>query len=251
MVRLDEGYLGDEALLALSRGGEPVAYDLVTEALQHASPTRRQTAARAAQELAAWDLVDRLDGDSSAQVRVAVLEAMIVQEDGATGAALNALLDRDAAVRATALTYFEGHPEAPSETLAGALARARRDRVSDARVAAVAALRARADHEPLERGGIIVRLEELGASGDYQMRRAASDALEALGRPRLMIGKVETDKALELYRDIVLQTHKKRRFEIATDRGRIVLELDCPTAPMTCLNFAQLAGHGYFDGLTF
>ena len=36
-----------------------------------------------------------------------------------------------------------------------------------------------------------------------------------------------------------------------TERGTVSLELTCPEAPLTCLNFLHLAAQGYFDGLAF
>ncbi|HBL26994.1 MAG TPA: peptidylprolyl isomerase [Acidobacteria bacterium] len=50
---------------------------------------------------------------------------------------------------------------------------------------------------------------------------------------------------------MVVQTWKPRTVEIRTVRGVIRVELACPQAPLTCLNFLQLAGQGFFNGLTF
>jgi len=36
---------------------------------------------------------------------------------------------------------------------------------------------------------------------------------------------------------------------VETSRGAFRLRLDCPAAPLTCLNFLQLAGQGFYDGL--
>ena len=38
---------------------------------------------------------------------------------------------------------------------------------------------------------------------------------------------------------------------MVTTAGTLRLELDCPAAPLTCLNFLQLAEQGAFDGVPF
>ncbi|MEE8137608.1 MAG: peptidylprolyl isomerase, partial [Thermoanaerobaculia bacterium] len=39
--------------------------------------------------------------------------------------------------------------------------------------------------------------------------------------------------------------------DLDTRHGRMRLRLDCPRAPLTCLNFLQLASQGFYDGLIF
>jgi cyclophilin family peptidyl-prolyl cis-trans isomerase len=39
--------------------------------------------------------------------------------------------------------------------------------------------------------------------------------------------------------------------EIRTRRGTVTVRLACSQAPLTCLNFLQLAAQGFYDGLTF
>ncbi|HEY4592891.1 MAG TPA: peptidylprolyl isomerase, partial [Thermoanaerobaculia bacterium] len=61
----------------------------------------------------------------------------------------------------------------------------------------------------------------------------------------------ERVKDTEVYRQIVERTRQPRTVEIHTQRGTITVRLACPQAPMTCLNFLNLASQGFFDGLTF
>ncbi|HSU84686.1 MAG TPA: peptidylprolyl isomerase, partial [Thermoanaerobaculia bacterium] len=50
---------------------------------------------------------------------------------------------------------------------------------------------------------------------------------------------------------IIQRTSRPRRVELQTAKGTLRLRLACPQAPITCLNFLNLAGQGFFDGLTF
>ena len=61
----------------------------------------------------------------------------------------------------------------------------------------------------------------------------------------------EKSKGPEVYREIVQRTRRPRTVEIHTERGTITVRLECPQAPLACLNFLQLAGQGFYDGLTF
>jgi cyclophilin family peptidyl-prolyl cis-trans isomerase len=151
------------------------------------------------------------------------------------------------------------------EELDAAFERARRDRVVEERLAAVDALTARAEATPEERGALIALLEGLaegraprraedraeGRAGEvgHLVRRRAADGLAALGRPRPTVGMVEAGRNTDVYRAILLQAASPRTVAVETDRGTLRLRLDCPDAPLTCLNFLQLAGQGYFDGL--
>jgi cyclophilin family peptidyl-prolyl cis-trans isomerase len=38
---------------------------------------------------------------------------------------------------------------------------------------------------------------------------------------------------------------------VETARGAFRARLDCPRAPLTCIAFLQLAGQGFYDGLSF
>ena len=60
-----------------------------------------------------------------------------------------------------------------------------------------------------------------------------------------------TQRTGPVYSQVLVQTDRPRRVEVTTARGAFRIRLDCPQAPLTCLSFLQLAGQGYFDGLTF
>jgi cyclophilin family peptidyl-prolyl cis-trans isomerase len=62
---------------------------------------------------------------------------------------------------------------------------------------------------------------------------------------------VRTGKNLETYRQIIQRTRARPEVLLSTSRGELHLRLDCPEAPLTCLNFMQLANQGFYDGLTF
>ncbi|RMH23172.1 MAG: hypothetical protein D6696_01430 [Acidobacteria bacterium] len=155
-------------------------------------------------------------------------------------------------MRAIALGRLGEEPSVPYESILRSLARGARDRIPDARLAGVEALVARARAEPRERGAIVEALEQLAADDAYLVRRAASAALGELGRPRPPVGAVrEAHASVRVYRDVVQRTARPRTVELVTERGTIRLRLACPEAPLTCLNFLQLANQGFYDGLRF
>jgi cyclophilin family peptidyl-prolyl cis-trans isomerase/HEAT repeat protein len=251
-----EGRERELALLALAAGEDPRAALLLLRFADSSDPVLRARAAEAAGLYHSFDVVERLAEDPEPRVRRAALEthlaaAEVVEPEAAAEVAREALADPDPAVRATALGWAEENPELEMETLLAALAASRRDRILDARLAAVAALRARATAEPLERGAIVAVLEEVALDADHLVRREAADALAVLDREPPDPGPVSTRKPVQVYREIVQRTAAPRRVELVTERGTVVLELDCPRAPLTCLNFLQLAAQGFYDGLTF
>jgi cyclophilin family peptidyl-prolyl cis-trans isomerase len=50
---------------------------------------------------------------------------------------------------------------------------------------------------------------------------------------------------------VVERTRRAQTVEIRTNRGSLRVRLDCPLAPRTCLNFLELAGQHFYDGLLF
>ena len=114
-----------------------------------------------------------------------------------------------------------------------------------------AALLARAETESLERGEIVRILEELAARSDYPVRVRAGLALEELGRPRPALGPSSVRRTAATYRELIRRSARPRFAELHTSQGVARLELDCPTAPLTCLNFLQLVNQGFYDGLEF
>ncbi len=241
------------ALLALAEGRDPRAASWALDFAAESDPVLRVRAAEAAGFLRAGGVLDRLAGDEHPGVRRSALEARLEVEPVSQAAerVRSALEDPDPTVRSAALAWAEDNPVLGMEALLAAMAVTWRDRAVDARVAGVAALEARAAAAPAERGAIVAALEVLGRDGEYLVRRRAARALESLDRERPAVGAVRGDKALGVYREVVQRTSRPRVAELVTERGTVRLELACPEAPLTCLNFLQLATQGFYDGLTF
>lgn len=240
------------ALLALAAGEDPLGRIALGRARSAEEPRWRRAAARAAGLWGEAEILDDLCRDPHPSVRAAALETWLLAEPpDAAARATEALGDPDPGVRATALEWAADHPVLPVETLAEAADKARRDHLPDARLAAVRALEARGLAEPLERGAIIAALETLAESVSYLVRRQAIAGLEAFEREPPALGNVRITKPVDIYRGIVQRTARPRRVLLRTERGEITVELACPEAPLTCLNFLQLASQGFYDGLPF
>ncbi len=240
------------ALLALAEGEDPRAAALLVRMAGEADPVLRSAAAQAAGFFRAAEVLEGLASDDHPGVRRTVLETRLAGEPAAVEEwARTGLKDRDPTVRAAALEWAVENPTIEMEKVFVAMADSWRDRLPDARITGVRALAARAEVTPTERGGIIVLLEELALDDEYLVRRRAAQALVGLKRARPAIGVVRTRKPIEVYREIVQRTARPRRVTLETEHGAIELELACPEAPLTCLNFLQLAAQGYFEGLSF
>ncbi|HSF43439.1 MAG TPA: HEAT repeat domain-containing protein, partial [Thermoanaerobaculia bacterium] len=242
------------ALVSLGTGKHPRAAEILAAAAASDDVALRARAAEAAGPLglpAGAAVLAQLAGDPSARVRAAALAARLAADPEAGAVARKGLADPDLAVRATALGWFAEHPVAPLAELDRSFAGVFVEGAEEAGLAALAALAARAKAEPLERGAAIAAIERLAAAGPYPIRRAAGVALGELDRPVPLLEPIRTGKQVGGYREIVQRTQNPRQVEIRTERGPIRVRLDCPRAPMTCLNFLTLAGQGYYDGLTF
>ena len=244
------------ALLALAAGKHPRALELATAALTSQETDVRAHAAQAAGRIgfpAAADLVARLTSDPSPQVRGAATEAALAG-DASADMAGRLLSDPDAGVRANVFGWLAEHPVLPLDRLQAGLAASVRGGVEEETLAALGALTARAKAEPLERGAIVVLLEKAAAGelgGGYALRREAGAALGELERPIPPLGPLDTGRATEVYQEIVQRTWQPRTVEIRTSKGPIGVRLTCRQAPLTCLNFLNLAEQGFFDGLVF
>ena len=240
------------ALLALAEGEDPVAASALVRAAGAPDPVLRARAAEAAGFLGAFEVLERLTADDNPGVRMAALDVRLAGEPEAAAALARAALeDPDPAVRATALAWAREHPMIELDALRVALAASRRDRMADARVAGARALAARAGAEEADRDAAVAMFEGLAQSRDYLLRREAVRALADLGEDAPPVGSARTDRTVETYRQIIQRTSGPRRVDLVTERGTIGLELDCPEAPLTCLNFLQLAAQGYYEGLAF
>ncbi len=240
------------ALLALAEGEDPRAAAALLRLAGDPDPAVRARAAEAAGFLRAAEVLDRLAVDDNPGVRVAALDTYLAGEPpDAAEIVRSALEDPDPAVRASALGWAEEHPVIDGRSLVAAMANTRRDRIADARLAGVKALRARATATVNERAAAVAVLEELTRDREYLVRRAAARALADLGEAPPPVGEARSDRTVGIYRQIVQRTAAPRRVELVTERGTVGLELACPEAPLTCLNFLQLAAQGYYEGLTF
>jgi cyclophilin family peptidyl-prolyl cis-trans isomerase len=242
------------AFAAGASGKDPKAIELVTAAAGDTDAALRARAAEAAGEIglpAAGAAIERLAGDPSPRVRSAALGAWLEADPKAAEVARKALADPDVTVRGTALDWLTTHPVVPLDDLGAALPGVYQEGTVEAGLAAVRAVAARALGEPLERGAAVALLEKLTEGGPYVLQREAGVALGKLGRPVPPLAPAANGKDTEIYRQIVQRTRQPHTVEIRTQRGTITVRLACPQAPLTCLNFLNLAGQGFFDGLAF
>ncbi len=237
------------AFLALAEGGDSRGVALLQPLARDADPRWRALAATAASELEMHSTVVALLQDPAKEVRLAAVTGIAKLEAGAAGSSIaSALSDEDPAVRGRALEWAAEYPEISVEQLEKALAGPPRQPV-ELYLNGTAALLARALNEPLERGEIVRILEELASRADYPIRVQAGIALEELGRPRPAPGPASVRRTAATYREMIRRSARPRFVEISTLRGVAKLELDCPLAPLTCLNFLQLVNQGFYDGL--
>lgn len=235
--------------LALTEADSSARDRLFSEAARSTVVELREAVAR----LGGAEYFETLSADSSARVRAAAYVQRLREAstgiDDKRGTLARGLTDLDAGVRAGLLEWLVGSPLLPFEPIEASLALARRDEIPDARLAAVRALVARARAEPLDRGAIVRRLERLAADPDGLVRREARAGLARLDRPSPPAGPSLLGRGGEVYRQIVQQTSRPRRVELRTTVGTLVVELPCATTPLNCLNFMQLVGRGFYDGL--
>src|SRR5690606_4585139 len=117
------------------------------------------------------------------------------------------------------------------EALEETLRRAAADPFEDAARSAVRAIAARGGSEVRERGGAILALERAAADPRHLVHREAASGLVALGAEAPAPRPVATGRSPAVYRQILVQTRSPRRVALETERGRLVLELDCPRSP--------------------
>jgi cyclophilin family peptidyl-prolyl cis-trans isomerase len=266
------------AVVALATGAHPRARELAAAAAGAAEADLRAHSAEAAGLLSDAELLSRLASDPSPVVREAALTARLAfalppaaaaarqgqrakpERHPAGGAAAGteaaaiaalALADADEGVRAVVLDWLAEHPLLPLKALSDAVAAALRDSSVEAGLAAIKALAARGEAQPLERGAAVAVLENLAGDLPYVLRREAGRGLARLGRPVPAPGPADNGKTPETYRDIVTRTRLPRLVEIRTARGTLRVRLACSQAPLTCLNFLALAGQGFFTGSSF
>ncbi|MEA2603499.1 MAG: hypothetical protein QOF89_4491 [Acidobacteriota bacterium] len=242
------------ALVALAAGKYPQASSRISAAAASEDVVLRARAAEAAGLLGlptGADVLAKLAADANPGVRSAALGAWLGADPKAGDVARKALTDPDPGVRGTALDWLVEHPVAPFAELQASLPGVYRDGLEEMGLAALRALVARGKAEPQEKAAVLELLEKAAANGPYVLRREAGESLAKLGETKIPAPGPATRQQVETYRDVVQRTQQPRTVEIHTVRGTITVRLACPEAPLTCLNFLQLAAQGYFNGLTF
>lgn len=245
-----DGRESELALLALAGAGEARADGLVRRFAASPDGGDRVRAAEAAAQLEDRETLATLAADREPAVRVAALGPLLESEperwlDAALG-------DEDPGVRATALERLAEDPRRGPRALLAAMGGGVSPLPShELAGAGIRALAARALAVEQERDAIALALATLAEAGEYLVRRSAAAALEELGVEAPPVGEVEAGGTVETYSDRVRRSRLARFVRLATDRGDLDLELACPQAPLTCLNFLQLANQGFYDGLAF
>ena len=253
------------ALLALARARDSRVFGLVSEWSRSPDAGRRARAAEAAGSLdtpegvsVGREILGRLAGDLNPAVRLAVLGARLQLAADEPGPIVRAALsDTDPVIRGAALESQVEHPQLETRELVSALERSRSDEVPDAALGAIRALQARGAAAVAESGTVTEVLTALARDDRrYLVRREAAQALAVLGPPGPGASPIPqigaaSRRDFEYYREVIERTRSTRWVDLRTPRGAIRLELDCPRAPMTCLNFLHLAAQGFYDGVAF
>ncbi|HYH79074.1 MAG TPA: HEAT repeat domain-containing protein [Longimicrobium sp.] len=197
--------------------------------------------------------LDRAIADPDGRVSTAAVEAAV----GAAGdsvARIRPLLLRalelpDFYARVNAITGLgqAGDP-ADAPALYDAYARAQRDSMNDAAVAAVDALGLLGKKDTKVARGFFARF---GRSGDYLVRQRVATAFGedvpagwGAALP-ILTGRTTADYVAMVRRS---QANPRPRVRLVTSRGPIVLALFADDAPLTVDNFLALARRGYFNG---
>jgi cyclophilin family peptidyl-prolyl cis-trans isomerase/HEAT repeat protein len=199
--------------------------------------------------------------DSDGRVVGAALEAWSDEEEE-PGPALVAearrlLSHADAVVRTVAAKVLErsGDPgDVPQ--LTAMFDRARQDSISDAGLAALAALRALSEATPEGRSAVSMGFLASAASPEKSLlRRWAEREWPTLAGRWEPSSPIETGRTLEDYRALARQYVVNQREDayphvfLETQEGRTIeLELFGPEAPITVANFLSLVDRRFFDG---
>lgn len=123
--------------------------------------------------------------------------------------------------------------------------RARKDELNDARVAAISMLAEVSEDDSLELFRGLLR------DRDSVVRRIAADAIESFGLERPQYTPLETGRDDDWYVEVAWWATEPHSAVIETVRGPIEILLLAQDAPITAVNFADLAEAGYYDGTSF
>lgn len=256
-------FLRTTALASLAEVDEGAAAEVADAFMREPGWRSRSAAARiyaraaGKADFAASSLRSRLDAairDPDGRVSTAALEAAV----GAAGdsvARIRPLLEAglqnpDFYARVNAIGGLGQIADpASAPLLFDAYARAQRDSMDDAAIAAVDAIGAVAKQDPSIARAFFARFPR---SGDYLVRQHAATAFgDSLALPAWGAAlPIMAGRELDAYRALVRggQARPRPRARIVTDRGAIELELFADDAPLTVDNFLALARSGYFNG---
>ncbi len=159
------------------------------------------------------------------------------------------LSSADVIVRATAAELLNDLPpdETNTRALAEALPAAMRDEMNDAALAILDVLAKQKG--PTANNAIKTAL----GSADHLIRRRAVMLLRANGASDYQSsnGGVATRHTVSDYQRAIARRGRLIRATVSTDKGSFTIELLPEDAPLTVDNFIQLAGRGFFNGITF
>jgi cyclophilin family peptidyl-prolyl cis-trans isomerase/HEAT repeat protein len=160
------------------------------------------------------------------------------------------LKESDVVIRATAAELLGELPldATNTEALRDALKVALQDKqLNDAALAILDALA-----KQKNRNANLAMMPALDSS-DHLIRRKAVAALKATGAGDFSsrIGPVQTRNTTADYERALKRIGKTVTAVVLTNKGSFTIELLPEDAPLTVDNFVQLAGRGYFNGITF
>ena len=203
--------------------------------------------------LASRSLADINDFVRSGAFGIALADTTFVGRDSLVAVAL---ADRAMEVRLAGMGAMRvgRSPAAVAATALGAYLRAREDRENDARVQAIALIRAgwRADSASFD-AALLDALRALPRPADPLERAAASGTTPLAGWG----AAAGESRALAWYDSVVraivrpAMAGRPAIAEVRTTRGTLILELLGAEAPVTVENFIRLARSGYYSGTRF
>jgi cyclophilin family peptidyl-prolyl cis-trans isomerase len=238
-----EAWAGEEALVALARQGATELGGVVEEWLAAQEVARRTAAVRALALLPGGEEALGAVADSAPAVRLAVVDALAARPGQRATALLRARLgDSDEMVRAAALSALAQRRALPERGELFALLE--RERGVEPRVAILEALPAGTLRD--QERSLLLRL--LGGE-EPVVARAAWAALLRHGYLR-PLPPVATGWEVGRYREVLQWAATPHYLEVVTVRGTMAVALEGACAPLAAYRLAELAGQGFFDGLT-
>jgi len=247
LAKRSEPWPAAEALAALSRHGVATARELANAWAASREGWRRRAAARAAvlETEGREAALTRALADPDPGVRLAGLDAL--PAEAAVDRALVEQLarDPDPAVRATLVARLAGAGALKPERLFALAGSWRDDAAGDARAAALLGA--------WKLGDAREKAKALTAALDDPDRAVAAQvvaAVRAAGETAELPPRAAPhDPAW--YRELVRWSQREHWLDVVTARGTVRLRLESARTPLTARAIWDLAGKGFYDGLTF